>query len=478
MKSARTAFLCGILIAFAVGAARAQDASGEAVRPTPSADEARPQPTQKPEASSVRELLEKVQEGWRAEKQENQRREEDFRRRKSEQAQLLDEAKRNLAVQEQRSERLESEFQEGELAITEHQELLTQKLGTLGELFGVVRQVSGDTAGIVESSLVSAQFPDREQPLMTLAQSKALPSIGEIEGLWAALLKEMVEQSEVVRFQAPVLDEEGGEESRPVVRIGVFNAVSEGRYLRWEPSTHRLQYLFNQPASAYVSSLEALQDPDPGLRPVAIDPARGSILALLIQTPDFQERIESGGVIGYLIIALGAVTFVCALARLLYVFVVSRKVSAQRRDPRARNDNPLGRVISVFQENHKDDVETLELKLDEVVLRESSRIERFLWAIKVVSVVSPLMGLLGTVTGMIKTFQVITLFGAGDPKMMAGGISEALVTTMLGLSVAIPLVLLHSWIGSMTRRVRDTLNEQSAGLIAMRVEERGGAATA
>ena len=78
----------------------------------------------------------------------------------------------------------------------------------------------------------------------------------------------------------------------------------------------------------------------------------------------------------------------------------------------------------------------------------------------------PLFGLLGTVTGMIRTFQSITLFGAGDPRMMAGGISEALVTTMLGLVTAIPLVLLHAALANNTKKIVDTLDEQSAGLIA------------
>ena len=72
----------------------------------------------------------------------------------------------------------------------------------------------------------------------------------------------------------------------------------------------------------------------------------------------------------------------------------------------------------------------------------------------------------GTVTGMIRTFQSITLFGAGDPRMMAGGISEALVTTMLGLVTAIPLVLMHAALANNTKKIVDTLDEQSAGLIA------------
>jgi biopolymer transport protein ExbB len=159
--------------------------------------------------------------------------------------------------------------------------------------------------------------------------------------------------------------------------------------------------------------------------------------------------------------------------RWIGVSITSRKVAAQQKRDGADRGNPLGRVLAVYDENRDADPETLELKLDEVVLRESSKLERFLWVVKTISVVAPLLGLLGTVTGMIQTFQAITLFGAGDPKMMAGGISEALVTTMIGLMVAIPLVLMYDIVSSSVRRIVDLLDEQSAGLIATRAEDAG-----
>jgi len=209
---------------------------------------------------------------------------------------------------------------------------------------------------------------------------------------------------------------------------------------------------------------------------LAVDPSRGSLLSALTDTPNFTERIQQGGYVGYTIIVLGIVALLLGLARWLAVTITSRKVAAQQKRTRVDKGNPLGRVISVFEENRQVDTETLELKLDEAVLRESSKIQRFMWLVKTVSVVAPLLGLLGTVTGMIKTFQAITLFGAGDPRMMAGGISEALVTTMLGLMTAIPLVLLYDTLSSSARRVIDVLDEQSAGLIAVRSErDRAGA---
>jgi biopolymer transport protein ExbB len=151
---------------------------------------------------------------------------------------------------------------------------------------------------------------------------------------------------------------------------------------------------------------------------------------------------------------------------MLILFVTGRKVESQKKNSRPDPGNPLGRILAVASDNPDVDREQLELMLDEAVLRESGKLESLVWLVRIVSVVAPLMGLLGTVTGMIRTFQSITLFGAGDPRMMAGGISEALVTTMLGLVTAIPLVLLHAALANNTKKIVDTLDEQSAGLIA------------
>jgi biopolymer transport protein ExbB len=280
----------------------------------------------------------------------------------------------------------------------------------------------------------------------------------------------MHESSKVSRFRANVVKVSGEEVEQEVVRIGAFNSISEGEYLKWIADVGKLGEIGRQPAPKYVDTISDLDSAEGGLVRFAIDPARGQILALLVSTPTFEERISYGGSIGYAIILLGSLTFIFGLVRLAYVTTVSRKVSAQKSASIADDGNPLGRVLKIYSDNKQLDTETLELKLEEQVLKESAKIESFLWLIKVVSAVAPLMGLLGTVTGMINTFQIITLFGTGDPKMMASGISEALVTTMLGLLTAIPLVLMHAVIYSMARGVTTVLEEQSTGLIAKQSE--------
>jgi len=348
---------------------------------------------------------------------------------------------------------------------------LTERLGSLGELFGVVRQVAGDTRGHLQSSVVSAELdPGRQSFLEELGKSKELPSIDLLEGLWFELQREMTEQGRISRFQAPVLTTGGGEEPREVIRAGVFSAISDGEYLLWEPEVQKLRELNRQPPAIYLDYVSAFQTADSGMEPLAVDPSRGSLLAVLIDTKTLFERIPEGGPIGYATIGLGIIAGLLALLRIAALSITSRKVAAQEKSERFDTGNPLGRVLAVSQEHRDADPETLELKLDEVVMRESGKLERFMWLIKVVSVVAPLLGLLGTVTGMIKTFQSITLFGAGDPRMMASGIAEALVTTMLGLFTAIPLVLLYSALANLVKKITDVLDERSAGLIAERAE--------
>jgi biopolymer transport protein ExbB len=255
-----------------------------------------------------------------------------------------------------------------------------------------------------------------------------------------------------------------------VVRVGTFNAVSEGNYLQYLAEAEKLAALARQPSRRHLASAAALEAAKSGMVGFSIDPSRGSILSLLIQTPDRRERIDQGGPIGYVTIVLGVFGFLLAVYRLVYLAFVGRKMRAQVDERRVDIGNPLGRVLSVYDQNQRADVETLELKLDEAIMKETPRLERGNNMIKLVSVIAPLLGLLGTVTGMIQTFQVMTLFGSGDPKLMASGIAEALVTTMIGLMVAIPLTFLHALVASRSKSLTQILEEQSAGIVAAQAE--------
>jgi len=441
--------------------------------------EAAPQeaaPPAPPAPTSLDALLERVKKGWNVESAQDGERERRFRAAREQQEDLLNQSRATLAREEQRSDALESQFQAGEIEIAQLEKQLQDRLGALGELFGVVRQVAGDTTGEIAASLTSAQLPDRVGFLEKLGQSKGLPAIEQLERLWFTLHQEMTELGKVSRFPAIVVNSDGVEEQRQVIRVGAFNLLGDGVYLAWESDVGKITELSRQPPSRFLSTVEPFEEAKGAFATLGLDPSRGALLLALLELPSFRERVDQGGAVGYTCIALGVIGFLIAVWRMVVVSVTGRRVEAQRASEQIALDNPLGRVLSVYENNRDIDTETLELRLDEAVMKESAELSKYLWLVKTVSVVAPLLGLLGTVTGMIRTFQAIVLFGSGDPKIMADGIAEALVTTVEGLLVAIPLTLLYALASSSVGRVTDILDQQTTGLVALRSERKHAAA--
>jgi biopolymer transport protein ExbB len=422
-------------------------------------------------ADTLDQLLQEVRKARSEVSEQNKQREQRFQSERNNQRALLREVQAELAREEQRSDQLTARFNENEQALTEMSDNLRIQVGNFGELFGVVRQVAGDTVGVVRSSLVSAQYPDRGEIATRLAQIKGLPSIEDLDALRILLFEEMAESAKVTRFPSTIVTADGNSEGAEVVRVGVHNLITGDRFLSYDTETGSIKELARQPQDRFRKMAEALFGAgSEEIVATAVDPSRGSLLSLLIQAPSLRERIDQGGVVGYVIIALGIIGLLIAVWRLLFLAGVGAGIHRQLKSEEPSPKNPLGRILKVYDENRMNDTETLELKLDEAILREAPTLEKWQGGIKVLAAVAPLLGLLGTVTGMIATFQAITLFGTGDPKLMAGGISQALVTTVLGLCVAIPLVLLHSWVSGRSRSLIEILEEQTAGIIAEKAE--------
>ena len=417
-------------------------------------------------AASFDELLELVRTQSLTREAENAERERRFVAARDQQAALLREAAQSLAEEDARSERLQGQFDQNEIELADLAETRSVRIGNMGELFGVVRQVAGDTKGIIDNSVISAQLQGRSLRADALAQARGLPSMSDLTDLYVLLLEEMAESGKVVRFNTDVITAQGRTTRAEVIRVGVFNMISGSDYLRFEPQTSSLQVLARQPPGRFTSLAAGLSAATTGVVPMAVDPSRGSFLGLLIQAPSLFERIQQGGLVGYVIMVIGLLGVLVSIERLVRLDAASRGIKAQLGSATPNDDNPLGRILQVYERNSTADNETLGLKLDEAVLREAPILEKWQGWIKVLAAVAPLLGLLGTVVGMIQTFQAITLFGTGDPRLMAGGISQALVTTVLGLTVAIPLVLLHSLVAGRSRTLVEILEEQSAGIIA------------
>lgn len=420
-------------------------------------------------------LLKQLEEGKFAQSEQNKSREQDFMSKRAQQDQILRDTLKLRDAQLAMSEKLETQFEENEFKITDLNGALDARLGSLKELFGVLQQVAGDTKNKFSNSVISAQIPGRSEFLDEMAQSMGqstkLASIAEIERVWFEIQREMTESGKVTRFNTDVVEANGEKVNKEVVRVGPFGLISDGKYLEYQGATGVVSELLRQPKDRFVDSTAALQASSGELVTFGLDPTGGSILGLLIQAPSLEERIHQGELVGYIIIAVGAVGILVAFWRFVVLTLVTSSVNRQLKSDKLSDNNPLGRVLKVKEKYPDVDTEALELHLTEAILGEVPKLGRYLTLVKMISVVAPLGGLLGTVTGMIVTFQQITLFGTGDPKIMAGGISSALMTTVLGLVVAIPTTLLYALLSTQSKNVVMILQEQAAGVIAERAEK-------
>ncbi|MEZ5489560.1 MAG: MotA/TolQ/ExbB proton channel family protein [Gammaproteobacteria bacterium] len=432
------------------------------------AQEPQPQPGE-PDSPprTIQQLIDSVRQGTAQRRAELQEREQRFIEARDQQAVLMEEATARREAAEAEADRLRAAYDEGEDDLAELEDLLSERSGDLTEVFAVVTQVAGDALPMVQNSMVSSQLDNRLPLLEKLNASENIPSAEELRELWLLLLEEMNYSGQVARYQAPVITAGGEQEMREVTRIGTFTALSEGAYLRFLPESGRLLALARQPLGVDPRVTRAFENAEEQLAPVAIDPSRGAILSLIIQTPELAERLQQGGIIGYIIIGLGAIGLLLGLERLIVVSLASQKARKALHEESSDSNHAVNALRKIARDpGYLADAEAMSAKMDEIVTTAAQKLRRGLATLSIFAAVSPLLGLLGTVTGMIETFQVITLFGAGDPRLMSGGISQALITTQLGLSVAIPLLLIHSFVQGRANNLITALDETAADLFA------------
>jgi len=428
-------------------------------------------------ALSLEQLLELVQQGKFAESEEATERERKFANERNRQATLLANAKAERSRLEAIATELEGRFEANDAKLVVLEEQLKTRLGSLYETFGHLQGVASDTQQQFESAVTSGQFgQDRELFLKDLAKRMgegiSLASIEELERLWYELQRELIASGNVQKFKATVVDNEGQTSQENVVRVGNFNAVTEGGYLTYLPARGAYETLPRQPGR-YLGGTYDIHDDSTGFVEFAVDPTGpqgGALLTNLISLPSFFEQIQYGRITGYTIILLFLLATGIFGWRTYILFNLDKNVKKEASGSKLGN-NPLSRIFEVAEKNKGSDVETLELKLAEQILVERSSIDTGIWLVRLISVVAPLLGLFGTITGMINTFQAITLFGTGDPKTMANGISEALVTTMLGLMTAIPATFMAAIMANYAKNILTVLEEQSTGMIAAASED-------
>jgi biopolymer transport protein ExbB len=455
-------FFCMMAIAWLIGGSDAQEIDGVLPLDT---------------VKSLDELLQVVKDERARASNVNSNREQTFLKKRDSRQELLKETKEQLKRKNKDTIQLTRRMEENEKEIQSLRRALENQAGNLNELHGVLRQYAGDLNAMLRESLTSAQHRPPAVVLERLSQSDEFPSLQDIQKLWAAFQHEMTESGKIAQFRAGVITPQGVSENKTVTRIGVFTAIAEGKFLEYSSDIGALSQLTRQPESRFLKYAKSFENANNAILPMVVDPTKGRILSLISQKPNLFERISQGGLVGAVIIGIGSVGVLIALYRLLTLSWTGKKIRQQLTDlENPSHKNPLGRVLSVFGSNVHVDMETLELSLDEAILKEIPRIEWGQAILKLLAVIAPLLGLLGTVIGMIVTFQAITLFGTGDPKLMADGISQALVTTALGLVVAVPLLLFHGLVASKAKGIVQILDQQCAGLVAGLIEEKGAAA--
>lgn len=430
------------------------------------------------QANNLGDLLDLVENDRIAESEGYLLRLQEFEQNAARQQEILDTTDSRIVEQEQTQTQLSDNFEANEVILRDKRETLRDRRGDLNELFGTLQGVAGDFLSTFQNSLISAQYPGRGEAIESFIEKAGSTinqlEIAEIERFWFFMQQEMTESARVVTYNADVTLPSGETANRRVTRIGSFQAISNGDYLSYSGAIGHLQVLPKQPAAKWVASAIALESATSGLTKVGIDPTGGvggQVMANLVNFPSAEEQVRANaGIIGNIIIVVGVIGILLGFYRLLILTLVSIKVRNQlKRDKPAKN-NPLGRVLMVAESNPNADTETLELKLGEAILHETPPLESLLTLIKMIATIAPLGGLLGTVTGMIVVFQQITVYGAGDPTIMAGGISSALMTTVLGIVVAIPTIFMHTVVKSRSDTIIHILEEQATGMIAQKAE--------
>jgi biopolymer transport protein ExbB len=404
----------------------------------------------------------------------------------AQQDQMLKEALAARASAEAASRAALEKYNANELKLVDLNKRMKEELASLGlgEVFGLARQVAGDSATLLQQSMTTAQIAvdgkdDRVTALRTLAEADAAPGADALKRLWTELLREMTLAAQVTKFKAKVGQPNGGQTEQEVVRVGAFTASSGADYLSFIPELKTFVRLSRQPPTDLRDLASTLARADSGYVPAAVDPARGALLALYVERPNWMERIHRGGEVTYVIIAVGLLGVALWAVQFLYLVVVRFGVWSQLRDlNKLSKMNPLGRVLLAFKgdaERIEQDAEIAELRISEAVLREVPKLERFQAFLRLSVAAGPLLGLIGTVIGMIVTFQAITESGSSDPKLMANGIGQAMIATVAGLGIAIPLLFGNSILATLSRGVVQILDEQSTGLLAASLERKRSA---
>ncbi|ELB2922640.1 MotA/TolQ/ExbB proton channel family protein [Vibrio alginolyticus] len=411
-------------------------------------------------------LLQKAQQENRQQQSHNVARESGFKQTEQELQAIKNKLVAERAALQAEADSLSVTFGENEAELAQLEEKLRLETGSLGELFGVVRQNAKELESELKSSVTGVDANSYQKDIDAIVAAKSLPTLTQLQAMWRSMEEQIKASGEMANVSFTLLNGEGREQTVSGVRLGSMALLDETGYVKWNGQRGDAVNYLRQPESGPTANTISSGDIDA----LVIDPSRGILLEQLANSPTLADRLNAGGVVGKIILGLLAIGLLIALVRGASLMISRQKIMKQLKTPAQPGNNPLGRVLAVYQKDKHRSVEALELRLLEAVVDEQTHLEKGLSMLKLLAALAPMLGLLGTVTGMIETFQVITQFGNGDPKVMAGGISMALVTTVLGLVSAMPLLLAHNVLSSQAENIRSILEKQGIGLVAEQAE--------
>jgi biopolymer transport protein ExbB len=361
------------------------------------------------------------------------------------------------------------------------------------EMAGLVRGAARNLLALAERSPYTAENPDRLEVLRSYLDKSRFPGLDDLQRVVGQYMAEIAASGGIIKRQGQLVDRAGQERQATLMRMGAFNTIyllgQEVGYARLGPGTGRLLAVGGELPWSVASNLEAYLS---GKTSAAyLDISAGGALSRLTQRTSWWDQILAGGPLIWPILAVGLVAFILVIERLIFLGrvhantdtlmdAVNRQVAegdltGAWQTAETQAGRPTSNVIKAGLRLEGCQPEVIKSGLAEGMLKEMPRLERFLSVLKVLAAVAPLLGLLGTVSGMINTFHVITAHGTGDPRLMAGGISEALVTTELGLAVAIPILIFSSLLGRSAQHVVTDMEEKAVALTAALIKAGGPA---
>ena len=408
----------------------------------------------------IQDLIDRVNQNRAELSSMDNKRLNEFIKRVADRRFLLSKAKKQLSDEEARNKRLEDLFEANEIKLSELETELNIKLGVLGELFGVARQMAGELQADSEEAYNFTENPNREDALNEIGKIK-VHNLKNLEDLFVLHLNEISSSGQIIEISANVINSDGDIEENKLVRYGPFNMVKNKSFVRTDVANNAFTVLQKQPDRSLRRKFRShYRSDDYAVAP--IDPTRGFLLSLYLDKPSTFERIAQGKLIGFIIVLIGLSGLIFAAYRYYSLYVYSKTISS-------KEEADIFNKIQNISDKSKD-IDTFERECDEVVLTVNGNLSWGVNWIKFLAAVAPLLGLLGTVIGMIETFQAITVFGTGDPKQMAGGISQALVTTMLGLIFAAPLLAMYTLLSEKVSEILQEIEEFVAVTIVKKVK--------